>query len=79
MRKLVFGVSDQVRLKPGCTWPQKMVRGLKFPIKEVEGLYSLCSEDKGLGQLHGYTAPLWGFLHIQKAGFCIMRLNACSC
>ena len=26
--------------------PQKMARGLKFWIKEVEGLYYLCSENK---------------------------------
>ena len=26
---------------------QKMFRGLKFRIKEVEGLYYLCSENKG--------------------------------
>ena len=34
--------------------PQKMARGLKFGIKEVEGLYYLCSEDKGADQLRGY-------------------------
>ena len=33
--------------------PQKMARGLKFPIKEVEGLYYACSENKGADQLHG--------------------------
>ena len=33
---------------------QKMVRGLKFRIKEVEGLYYLCSENKGADQLRGY-------------------------
>ena len=31
-----------------------MARGLKFPIKEVEGLYYLCSENKGADQLRGY-------------------------
>ena len=36
--------------------PQKMVRGLKFRIKEVEGLYYLCSENKGAGQLCCYRA-----------------------
>ena len=30
-----------------------MARGLKFGIKEVEGLYYLCSENKGAVQLHG--------------------------
>ena len=39
MRKPVFGVSDQVLHKPGCTTTHKMARGLKFSIKEVEGLY----------------------------------------
>ena len=36
--------------------PQKMARGLKFQIKEIEGLYYLCRKDKGIDQLHGYTA-----------------------
>ena len=36
--------------------PQKMARGLKFPVKEVEGLYYLCSENKGADQLCGYHA-----------------------
>ena len=46
MRKLVFQVSNQVQ-------PQEMARGLKFQMYEVEELYSLCSENKGAGQLHG--------------------------
>ena len=33
---------------------QKMARGLKFRIQEVEELYYLCSENKGVDQLHGY-------------------------
>ena len=33
---------------------QKMARGLKFPIKELEGLYYPCSENKGDDQLRGY-------------------------
>ena len=32
----------------------KMARGLKFRIQEVEGLYYLCSENKGADQLRGY-------------------------
>ena len=32
---------------------QKMVRGLKFRIEGVEGLYYLCSENKGTDQLRG--------------------------
>ena len=34
--------------------PHKMARGLKFCIHEVEGLYYLCSENKGANQLRGY-------------------------
>ena len=33
---------------------QKMARGLKFQIWKVEGLYYLCSENKGADQLRGY-------------------------
>ena len=36
--------------------PQKMSRDLKFQIEEVEGLYHLCSENKGTDQLCGYGA-----------------------
>ena len=32
----------------------KMARGLKFRIYKVEGLYYLCSENKGADQLRGY-------------------------
>ena len=32
----------------------KMAIGLKFRIYEVEGLYYLCSENKGADQLRGY-------------------------
>ena len=34
--------------------PHKMARGLKFRIKEVEGLYYPCSENIGADQLRGY-------------------------
>ena len=34
--------------------PLKMARGLKFRIKEEEGLYYRCSENKGADQLRGY-------------------------
>ena len=30
--------------------PQSMARGLKFQIMEVEGLYNLCSKNKGADQ-----------------------------
>ena len=36
--------------------PHKMARGLKFQSWKVEGLYYLCSENKGADQLHGYCA-----------------------
>ena len=50
-----------------------MAKGLKFRIQEDEGLYYLCSENKGTDQLHGHRAddlssvPL--FLHMQKQVF----------
>ena len=36
--------------------PQKMARGLKYCIKEVEGLYYPCSKTNGADQLHIYCA-----------------------
>ena len=43
--------------------PQKMARGLKFRIKEEEGLYHVA-------KITGYcTADHSVFLHMQKAGF----------
>ena len=33
---------------------QNIARDLKFRIKKVEGLYYLCSENKGADQLRGY-------------------------
>ena len=33
---------------------QKLARGLKFPILKVDGLFYLCSENKGADQLCGY-------------------------
>ena len=47
-RKLVFGVTDQVRHKRAVQ-PQNLVKGL-FGNKEVEGLYFL----RSAGQLRGY-------------------------
>ena len=44
-----------------------MARGLKFCIKEQEGLYYLCSENKGADQLRGYReADLLLCFHICK-------------
>ena len=34
---------------------QKMTRGLKFRIYKEEGLYYLCSENKGADQLRGHS------------------------
>ena len=34
--------------------PQKMDRGLKFRIYELEGLYILCCENKGADQLRSF-------------------------
>ena len=66
MRKPVSGVSDQIRNKPGLQ-PLNMVRGLKFRILEVGGLYYPCSENKGADQLRGYReADLRLGFHICK-------------
>ena len=54
-RNPVFWVSDKTNW---AAQPQKMTRGLKFRIKEVEGLYYLCSENEGAVQLHR-SAPLF--------------------
>ena len=51
MRKPVSGVSDQIRHKPGCTTTDD---GQRLEILEEEGLYYLCSENKGADQLRGY-------------------------
>ena len=56
MRKHFFRVSDQVRNKPSCI-PQKMTGGLKFGSRKVEGIYCLCSGNKGTDQL--CSAPLF--------------------
>ena len=37
---------------------QKMARGKKFQILKIEGLYYLCSENKGADQLRSNTAKL---------------------
>ena len=52
---------------------QKIARSLKFRMKEEEGLYYQCSENKGADQLRGY----------REAGvclcFCICRLLVFLC
>ena len=77
MKKPVFGVSDQVPYKPGCTTTQD---GWRLEILYLEGkgivLSGLCSENKGADQLHGHSeADLrLCFYRMQKAGFLTMRL-----
>ena len=58
---------------------QKMARGLKICVYEVEGLYYPCSENKGADQLRGYReADLRLCFRIcKKNGFLITRLK-CS-
>ena len=55
MRKPVFGVSDQVRHKPGCSTTED---GSRLIISDLgsRGIVELCSENKGADQLHGYRA-----------------------
>ena len=66
VRKPVFRVSDQVDTNRAVQ-PQKIARGLKLQIEEVEGLYYQCGENKGTDQLRGYCeADLRLCLHICK-------------
>ena len=53
MREPVFGVSDQVQDKLGCT-PTEYSWRLEILVLELEGLYYLHSENKGADQLYGY-------------------------
>ena len=55
MRRTVFGFPARSDTNRAVN-PQKMARGLKVRIYEVEGLYNLCSENKDADQLHGYHA-----------------------
>ena len=55
MRKLDWSSGFMTRPSTNqAVQPQKMARGLKFWIKIVEGLFYLCSENKGTDQLHGH-------------------------
>ena len=61
--------------------PQKIARGLKVWIYEVEGLYYLCSKNKGADQLHTRrAADLRHYFHICKktTDLLMLRLN-CTC
>ena len=51
MRKPVFRSDTNWAVQP-----QKMSRGFQFLIWEVEGLFYLCSENKGTDPLHYRTA-----------------------
>ena len=53
MRKPVFGFPTRSDTNQAVQL-QKMARSLKFWIKKEEGLYYLCSENKGTDQLPGY-------------------------
>ena len=53
MRKPIFRVSDQVRHKLGCIATEDVQRLESLDMK-VEGLYYLCSENKGADQLRGH-------------------------
>ena len=55
---------------------QKMARGLKFRIKNVEESFYLCSENKGADQLRGYREADLRLLfsHMQNVGFLMTRL-----
>ena len=61
-------VSNQVCIKKPwsdtnqAVQPQKMARSLNFQIKEVEGLYYLCSENKGTQISCAVTAQLICFV-----------------
>ena len=67
---MVFGVSDLVRYKTGCTATEDCYR------LEIEGLYYPCSEKKGADQLRGNReADLRLFFRIcKKPVFLITRL-----
>ena len=53
MRKPVFGFPTRSDTNQ-TVQPQKITKDLKFRIKEVEGLYYLCSENKGADELRGH-------------------------
>ena len=57
MSRVMTNLSSGFPTRSDTNWavqPQNMARGLKFQIKEVEGLFYLCSENKGADQLHSY-------------------------
>ena len=62
MRNSVFGISDQVQLKLGFATTNDGLKlyisdlGSKWVVQSMYGLYSLCSENNGVGHLSGYRA-----------------------
>ena len=66
VRKQVFGVSDQVRLKPGCSTTEDG-QGLEISDLRSRGIYYPSSENKGADQPCGYRqAGLHLRFHICK-------------
>ena len=76
MRNLSLGLPTKFDTNQ-TVQPQKMARSFKFRIKEVKGVYCLCSEIKSVDQLHGHCAAyLRLFFSICKSQvFLMMRLN----
>ena len=57
-----------------------MARGLKFCIQKVEGLYYLCSENKGADQLRGHReTDLRLCVRICKSQFSHNEAHICPC
>ena len=54
--------------------PQKMARGLKFWISEVEGLYYSCSKNKGAVQLTAHLNCAFVLAYAKSRVFFITRL-----
>ena len=76
VRKRVFGVSDQVRHKLGCTATDDSKSLKSFRTYEVEGLHYLCCENKGADQLRGYRAGICAFdSAYAKTGFLMTGLK----
>ena len=73
--KPVFGISDQVQHKLGCSATED---GLRLEFSDLGSRrIVLCSENKAADQLCSYrAADLRLFLHMQKAGFLMTRLMA---
>ena len=90
MRKPVFGVSDQVQHKPGCTVTED---GWRMEVLDLEStrieLYYQCSKNKGADQLRSVCEVdlqlCFRIILRQKSGFHMMRLNyrlfklCCNC